>query len=170
MPLTLPSDRLLIARLSGFAWYGSSVTTRQVTVDFFTLTTARMVMEPRPVRYASSMPLVPRICAGGEVRALNARHQRVQQLSPHWWRAGSSGTTPRLIPQVMRRNVVAILQRTRRTVNPAGSGVREGKTVGSGTCQRRSWAGGGVFVDNRTHHLRQWEPSWSRCQALQHRR
>ena len=54
IPVTLPSlmrSAILIARLSGFAWYGSSVTTRQVRPWISsTLTTARIVMEPRPVR------------------------------------------------------------------------------------------------------------------------
>ena len=54
MPAILPSltsSAILIARLSGLTWYGSSVTTRQVRPwSSSTLTTARMVIEPRPVR------------------------------------------------------------------------------------------------------------------------
>jgi hypothetical protein len=54
----------LRATLSGFTWYGSSVITRHVRPWISsTFTTARIVIEPRPVRCASRMPLVPRICA-----------------------------------------------------------------------------------------------------------
>ncbi len=67
MPVRRPSltrSAILIARLSGFTWYGSSVMTRQVRFWISsTVTTARIVIEPRPVRYASWMPLMPRICA-----------------------------------------------------------------------------------------------------------
>ncbi len=67
MPPILPSftsSAIFSARLSGFTWYGSSVTTRQVRFWISsTETTARMVIEPRPVRYASSMPRRPMISA-----------------------------------------------------------------------------------------------------------
>ena len=63
MPPTLPSltrSAIFCARLSGLVWYGSSVTTRHWRSWISsTATTARIVMEPRPVRYASSMPLRP---------------------------------------------------------------------------------------------------------------
>ncbi len=50
---------IFFASASGFTWYGSSVTTRQMRPPWIssTSTTARIVIEPRPVRYASSMPL-----------------------------------------------------------------------------------------------------------------
>ena len=67
MPASLPSftiSAIFAASWSGFTWYGSSVTTRQVRPWISsTLTTARMMIEPRPVRYASAMPRVPRIVA-----------------------------------------------------------------------------------------------------------
>ncbi len=54
MPVILPSrarSLILTATLSGFTWYGSSVMTRQVRpCTSSTLTTARIVIEPRPVR------------------------------------------------------------------------------------------------------------------------
>ena len=54
MPLTRPSltsSAIFSARLSGLTWYGSSVATRQVRPWVSsTSTTARMVIEPRPVR------------------------------------------------------------------------------------------------------------------------
>jgi hypothetical protein len=57
-------SRIFSATLSGFTWYGSSVITRHVRPWISsTFTTARIVIEPRPVRCASRMPLVPRICA-----------------------------------------------------------------------------------------------------------
>ena len=50
------------ARLSGLTWNGSSLTTRQVRPWISSMsTTARMVIEPRPVRYASRMPRRPTI-------------------------------------------------------------------------------------------------------------
>ena len=81
MPATLPSltsSAIFTARLSGFTWYGSSVTTSAVRLPISsTLTTARIVIEPRPVRYASSMPLLPRIVApvgksGPGIRSMSA--------------------------------------------------------------------------------------------------
>ena len=64
MPLSLPaltSSAILIARLSGLHMYGSSVTTSSVRprLSSSMSMTARMTTEPRPVRYASSMPLRP---------------------------------------------------------------------------------------------------------------
>ena len=54
MPVIFPSltrSAILIARLSGLTWYGSSVITRQVRPwSSSMLTTARIVIEPRPVR------------------------------------------------------------------------------------------------------------------------
>ena len=55
MPVTRPSltsSAIFSARLSGLTWYGSSVTTRQARplMSSSTSTTARMVIEPRPVR------------------------------------------------------------------------------------------------------------------------
>ena len=67
MPGILPSrarSAIFSARLSGLTWYGSSVITRHVRPWISSIsTTARIVIEPRPVRYASWMPRVPRICA-----------------------------------------------------------------------------------------------------------
>ena len=68
MPVIRPSfasSAIFWIRLSGFTWNGSSVTTRVVRplLSSSTSTTARMVMEPRPVRYASWMPRRPTICA-----------------------------------------------------------------------------------------------------------
>lgn len=54
MPPTLPSftrSAIFCARLSGLTWYGSSVTTRHWRFWISsTATTARIVIEPRPVR------------------------------------------------------------------------------------------------------------------------
>ncbi|CAM5723395.1 hypothetical protein SVIOM342S_09265 [Streptomyces violaceorubidus] len=54
MPPILPSftrSAIFCARLSGLVWYGSSVTTRHWRFWISsTSTTARMVIEPRPVR------------------------------------------------------------------------------------------------------------------------
>ena len=54
MPVILPSrarSLILTATLSGLTWYGSSVITRHVRPWISsTLTTARIVIEPRPVR------------------------------------------------------------------------------------------------------------------------
>jgi len=46
------SSAIFSARLSGLTWYGSSVATRVVRplMSSSTSTTARMVIEPRPVR------------------------------------------------------------------------------------------------------------------------
>ena len=66
MPVSLPSltsSATRSARLSGLTWYGSSVTTRLVRplVSSSTSTTARIRIEPRPVRYASWIGVVPTI-------------------------------------------------------------------------------------------------------------
>ena len=55
MPVTRPSrasSAIFVARLSGLTWYGSSVTTRSARPlrSSSTSTTARIVIEPRPVR------------------------------------------------------------------------------------------------------------------------
>ena len=55
MPLIRPSlasSAILVARLSRLTWNGSSLATRQVRPreSSSTSTTARMVIEPRPVR------------------------------------------------------------------------------------------------------------------------
>ena len=52
-------------RLSGFTWYGSWETTRMVRplASSSVSTTARIRIEPRPVRYASEMPSLPTISA-----------------------------------------------------------------------------------------------------------
>ena len=68
MPVSFPSPTSSATRsnkLSGFTWYGNSVTIRiwRPRESSSTVTTARIVMEPRPVRYASSMPLRPTINA-----------------------------------------------------------------------------------------------------------
>ena len=67
MPWILPSrtaSRMDTTRRSGLTWYGSSVITRHMRPLISSVfTTARMVMRPRPVRYACSMPLWPRIVA-----------------------------------------------------------------------------------------------------------
>ena len=61
MPWTWPSlcrSAIFCARLSGLTWYGNSVMTSCVRprLSSSISTTARMVIMPRPVRYASSMP------------------------------------------------------------------------------------------------------------------
>ena len=67
IPLSFPSltsSAIRRARLSGFTWYGSSVITRQVLLLISSIsTTERIMIEPRPVRYASSIPLYPTIRA-----------------------------------------------------------------------------------------------------------
>ena len=85
MPVILPSrarSLILTATLSGLTWYGSSVMTRHVRpCTSSTLTTARIVIEPRPVRYASLMPRVPRIWACvGKSGPGDALHERLEQL------------------------------------------------------------------------------------------
>ena len=54
MPWILPSltiSAILRARVSGLTWYGSSVTTSDMRPLISSVeTTARWVMEPRPVR------------------------------------------------------------------------------------------------------------------------
>jgi hypothetical protein len=63
IPATRPSrtsSAIFCASMSGLTWYGSSVTTRHCRPWISsTSTTARMMIEPRPVRYASSIPLRP---------------------------------------------------------------------------------------------------------------
>ena len=61
---SLTSSAIFSAKLSGLTWYGSSVTTKHVRLFISsTSTTARIMIEPRPVRYASSMPWRPTIKA-----------------------------------------------------------------------------------------------------------
>ena len=90
MPVILPSrarSLILTATLSGLTWYGSSVITRHVRPWISsTLTTARIVIEPRPVRYASWMPRVPRICApvgksGPGMRCISASSSSSREAS-----------------------------------------------------------------------------------------
>ena len=63
IPAIFPSltrSAIFNATLSGFTWYGSSLTTKHVRpLISSTSTTARMVIDPRPVRYASSIPWRP---------------------------------------------------------------------------------------------------------------
>ena len=64
MPLTRPSrtsSAIFTARFSGLTWNGSSLTIRlaRPRASSSTSTTARMMIEPRPVRYASRIPRRP---------------------------------------------------------------------------------------------------------------
>ncbi len=68
MPVSFPSptsSAMRSRRLSGFTWYGSSVTIRlcRPLASSSTSTTARIVIDPRPVRCASAMPRLPMIVA-----------------------------------------------------------------------------------------------------------
>ena len=82
MPVIFPvltNSAIRSDKLSGLTWYGSSVTTNWVRPreSSSTSTAARMVIEPRPVRYASSIPRRPTMYAavgksGPFTRSINA--------------------------------------------------------------------------------------------------
>ena len=106
MPVRRPSrtrSPIFSARLSRFTWNGSSVATRQVRPWISsTSTTARMTIEPRPVRYASLMPRLPTIRplvgkSGPLIRAISASRSSSSDASKlSRYQATPSATSRRL--------------------------------------------------------------------------
>ena len=142
MPVTRFSrtrSAIFLASVSGFTWYGSSVTTRQMRPWISsTSTIARIVIEPRPVRYASSMPLWPRIVApvgksGPLIRTRSAASSSSRDASG-WSRCHCtpSATSRRLCGGML------VAMPTAMPDEPLTSrfGNRDGRTVGS--CVRPS--------------------------------
>ncbi len=137
--LSLTRSAILRARWSGFTWYGSSVTTRQIRPWISsTSTTARIVMEPRPVRYASSMPLWPRIVApvgkSGPLMMVRRASRSSSLLASGWSRYHSTpcATSRRLCDGMF------VAMPTAMPADPLTSrfGYRAGRTDGS--CVRPS--------------------------------
>ena len=137
MPWILPSrtaSRIETTRRSGFTWYGSSVTTRHMRpLISSVLTTARIVMRPRPVRYACSMPLWPRIVApvgksGPLMRSISASSSS-SRVASGW---SSAQCTPSATSRMLCGGMFVAMP-TAMPDDPLTSrfGKRAGSTVGS---------------------------------------
>ncbi len=138
--LSLTSSAMRSARLSGFTWYGSSVTIRLVRplLSSSTSTTARIRMEPRPVRYASSITVVPtmRPAVGKSgpltilISSSNVSASGVSGWSRHHWTAVAISRRLCGGMLVAMPTAIPFEPLTRRF------GIRDGRIVGS--CARPS--------------------------------